>query len=809
MADADLIALPGDWALWRWACLRSAGFPASLVLRLGSAELAAAVDALHAAERATVEGRNRLRAERRIRRKATRTLGEGSSLAGDAPQDPAPRIASEDVESLRAAAAARYGEALLAAGEVLREVASEPRFHEAVTWQNGAAASTALDPLARTDVASVSSRDRYRQNLVVNYLHRYCVKNDTIGFFGPVAWVRLAAGGDRVAVKPGPTLLATRNVYFEQWPIDALARAIASDPRWRPWLSPRRYGFIRQEGLVVHSPISGKSALTAPEATVLAACDGLRTARQIVDEVGGDGAETVYEILERLRARKIISWQLECPTSWEPNRALRARLERIAEPTLQAEGLAALRTLEDAAAGVAAAAGDSLRLPHALEALDETFTRLTGTAPTRHAGAMYAARGLVFEDCRRDVDLALGPQIIEEIGPPLCLVLASSRWLTCEAGRAYDVAFRDLFRKISRGSSRAPLADFWFRAQRLIMGAKERPLDDAVRELGRRWDAILGPPADPHRVNHATAALSPRVRAAFGQCGQSWATHHSPDILLAASSVDALARGDYYAVLGEMHVALNTLETNCLARQHPSFDELAAMRCSARGPRVAPVANKDSPRVGSVRSGAALRGPDDYEIEVGFDPSGLAPSQVLRLGDLYVEEGEAGLTVTDPCGGARLSLMTVMSGPLGVAVVNALTLGSKLDHAPRLTFDRLVVRRESWSFPASLASFARAGADFTVFAEARRWAGALGLPRFVFVRSPLEVKPIFVDFESPIGVRVLARIVRQMQDHPSSEPAPLVFSISEMLPTIEEAWLPDATGQRFAAEIRIAVEDRC
>src|SRR5262245_30843624 len=54
--SATLGALSGrfelgqGWSLWRWVWLRGAGFPAAMARELGSAELAAAMDALIAAD---------------------------------------------------------------------------------------------------------------------------------------------------------------------------------------------------------------------------------------------------------------------------------------------------------------------------------------------------------------------------------------------------------------------------------------------------------------------------------------------------------------------------------------------------------------------------------------------------------------------------------------------------------------------------------------------------------------------------------------------------------------------------------------
>lgn len=68
----------------------------------------------------------------------------------------------------------------------------------------------------------LSERQR-REELVANYLQRYCVKNDSIGFFGPLCWARFADQEERIKAKPGAGLLETRGVYFEGWCIDALA----------------------------------------------------------------------------------------------------------------------------------------------------------------------------------------------------------------------------------------------------------------------------------------------------------------------------------------------------------------------------------------------------------------------------------------------------------------------------------------------------------------------------------------------------------------------------------------------------------
>ena len=146
--DRHLLALAGDWALWRDFAVRSAGFPVG-----------------------------------------------GLDVFG-----------VED-ESAR-----------------LAEVAVDQAFGEAVIWQNRSAYRTAVAKIAGRG-AEPGSKRRQRDGVVAGYWQRYCSKNDTVGFFGPLAWGTIRDEGPAVAVR-SRGLIAEREVHFEGWCLEALARAI-------------------------------------------------------------------------------------------------------------------------------------------------------------------------------------------------------------------------------------------------------------------------------------------------------------------------------------------------------------------------------------------------------------------------------------------------------------------------------------------------------------------------------------------------------------------------------------------------------
>ena len=106
----------------------------------------------------------------------------------------------------------------------LRGVAHDPLFREAVTWQNPAAFDNAVGKIAAGS-AMKPSQARQREEVVASYWQRYCAKNDTIGFFGPLSWGRIADDGPRLDVRSG-ALERERAVHLEAWGVQALADTV-------------------------------------------------------------------------------------------------------------------------------------------------------------------------------------------------------------------------------------------------------------------------------------------------------------------------------------------------------------------------------------------------------------------------------------------------------------------------------------------------------------------------------------------------------------------------------------------------------
>jgi len=745
------------WTLWRDAGLRGAGFPAARFLEFCDEELAAAADQLNETEPATTQ------------RYAS--------------------VFAAAVERLTAA---------------VRRAARDDTLREAITWQNPTLVRDCLDKAAAGEPRN--TRGRYHELTIASYVQRYCLKNDTIGFFGPVGWARLEDDETAIVMAPRPGLLARRTTYFEHWAIDALADAIASRPDVFPWLRPRREPSASVTGAVARLPFRKPTTLSAAQLRVLAQCDGRRTVR----EVAGDPPDPVLlSALLQLRDHGVIRLDLRGPIVTFPERELATRLDAIADPAVRARAKAPLEELTQARDAMAAAAGDADRLGRASKELTATFERTTGNAATRRAGGVYAARTPVYEDTTRAVDIHIGQLALDRLASPLGLVLDSAAWLADTIAERFEARALEL---LDREPARADGAGVPFLQLLASLmpgmghsgGAQSAIVDAAVADFQQRWRRVLELPADGtvagghHRVS--ADAIAPRVAQEFplGRPRWSGSRCHSPDVMLVPADPADLARGDVDFVLGELHCATNGLRSRMFVEQHPDRARLrAALEASDSGDRLILVPTRDFPMTSRMSLPADTMLPQYTYLCLGDEAVAPPPgATTISTVDLDVVRDGASMAVRHRVSGARYDFLEAAREPLNVLVLDAFQ--PLAGPRPRVSIDRLVIGRATWTFRPAEATWAFINDERRRFALARLWRAESSLPERGFVRIAMERKPMAVDFRSLPLVNLLAKSIRRTADAGGA-----AVTVAEMLPDLDRLWLSDAEGRRYTAELRI------
>lgn len=826
MSRSHLVSIGRDgWAVWRWFWLRGAGFPASYALDLGDSNLLPALDALHEAETAfRLEKEKATAASQRIldggddalKQRADgvlRTFAKNRLVGGDIkiPEIDrhlqAMRAIDATVRQAREAARALMQVDHVRASQRLIDVCRIPALREALTWQNRSAVKNALDRLAEVAPDEDNSRARERKRTVAKYVQRYTLKNDTIGFFGPVSWGRFDPAIETVNVTVGP-LAVERWTHFEDWVVGALAEQMSYAPELFPVCSLRLKPFSWLEGNALHRPSQEPVALSEAECTVLALANELQTIDEIVARVHATHPAEVPSIDEGMAlVRKLLKMgvaiaQIEIPSEIARKEThLRALLVKAPPSEPRDEALAQLDRLSEDLHAVQQAAGNVDALDPAIEQLESDFTQITARAAKRGHGQAYAGRQIFFEDCRRGGDIAIGRVVLDRIAEPLSLMMQSARWYTFEVARRYRAAFTKRYAELAKkeSSPRVPLGTFLVATADLFAHQSRGTsaiVAEVREELRLRWDQLVTIPPDARQVTISAEECRDRAAQLFAAPCPGWPTarYQAPDVLIAAASTEAIAQGDFTTVLGELHAGVNTLMARVAFDMHP---ERAAAEAAMAADIAAQIVRPVQPT--ADRTSTIVWAPSGMHVELAQARSWRDRDHVFTGGDLFVQEENGALVVRSRTRDARFDIIEFMDHYLSAEASPHFRVFRDARHMPRVTIDNLVISRERWSlerqeFSGLLAEELSREDRFLMVSS---WARDLGLPRFVFAVVPNEPKPFYVDFASQIYVEMFAKFAVRAQR----------LQLSEMLPAHGQQWLAGEAGERYTSELRIAAVD--
>ncbi|SCG18826.1 Lantibiotic dehydratase, C terminus [Micromonospora echinofusca] len=662
----------------------------------------------------------------------------------------------------------------------VRELLAEPDFLAALTWQNPAAAEWARRP--------GSALTSYRAGVLTRYAQRYCAKNDSIGFFGPVGWATFSgAAGDSLRVT-GTAGVRSTSASFELWAVRALAQRWAEDPAIRPHLPVRRVPSVSVHEGRAHRPFQAPLTL---EPTQLALLDRLAKAGFTEAELSADERLA----LARLVADRIVVAEFVLPPGAHPEQELLAHLVKLPETEARDQAVADLTGLIDQLAAAERFVRQPAQLAPVLTAVEQRFAELAGQAAQRTKDEAAAGRTLAYVDCRRDLDAVVPAGLVDQVAEPLGLLLQSARWLTGEVRAAVDERLCEAYAELRNRRETVLLSDLHIAAADVLAGAPGTLIDEIAEDFRLRWSEILRDATGTDPVQLASEDIEALVDRLFPPCEPGWAAarQHSPDLMLATGG------GRPLWVLGELHTAMNTLESrffHTLADEPGQLVELTARDMA--GGRIVP-SYPYGPQIDSRRyPPLTVHVPDRYlywahSTDMGA-PDGVS---VLPAAGLVVRDRDEGLTAGPRDGRWELPVAEFFGEFLSAITVNRFRIPGP---GPRITLDDLVIRRATWAFAADDLPPKVLGARGYRPEVLSAFLTERGLPRHLFAQLPGEPKPFYVDRDAPLLVTNLARSWRR------ADRGPVV--LQEMLPGPDQLWLRDAAGRRYTSEFRMVAVDR-
>ncbi|MGX0891235.1 hypothetical protein AB7M22_003243 [Pseudomonas sp. ADAK2 TE3594] len=743
-------------------------------------------------------------------RKLIRKLNEDQSLQiSDLPQELREPLAAviQDWNGLLERTASRedadreYQAYLESARQGLIDFLDDEAVAEALFISNPAAL-TRIRELIRDRHSKNDTRKKQKLRLGWSYAQRFCAKNDTSSFFGPLAWGRFDTHQtDNVRLTRNDTgWIKDRHTFFENWVVQRLVEQInlqCPDTDCLP-LQLNTGCYLHEQTLFM--PIGKSQRLSSQTAQVLGYINDHHGREPVFTGLSSAcpdiSTNTLRDLLEHLVSKRIVrrGWQMS-PRERHPIERLQRCLASVGVPgEFSRIWQSRLEMLEGARRDYAS--GGLERRTECLESLNQLLGE-AGVDLSRESGAMYVGRYPVYEDCSRNIDISLGQAMFSRINEELAPLMRINQWLIKAIAHQLNNAFIEVWAQRQRACPDKPV-DFLELLNALaprLPALEEHIVIDLDQRLKTAWAQLLETFPDNLEVRLSATDIERLICllntdldvAGFEVFGSSY---HSPDFLLSSSSVEAFNRGDYEIIVGEVHPAVHTLSQPVAVPFGP-FNAQINQQVEAifQRPRLILADSPDSYQRSHI----------DWPLQPSYLqlvlPTGggcVAAHQQFSAGRAKVLHTNGRLQVVDALGQFSEDLLCVYSTPLhrlGFALAGSAV--AKHDHR-RIWLGRTLYKRASWLFSNDRLPQAKTSVDDLEHAlQWRAWAASHGLPRYAFIKIDSEPKPLFLDFDNPLSFDGVTNALKNAGQ----------VKFSEMRPSPDELWLEEKRG-RFCCEIR-------
>jgi hypothetical protein len=757
-----------EWTLGEVFVLRHAGFPFDWLEGLGVSEaFLEEVGALLALEQELVAlaGEGGAKAAERVQAELRR---------GRAPQKPARAGADfparvEAWSARRRAVEAGFTAERQRLRRRLHALAGDLQVQEAVFLSSPDMFDNVWSRyLAEPDRADNADARRVERQ-VYSYLQRFCAKNETTSFFGPMGYGEVEGEGTIELVRLPEA--RRRRTFFAVWALQELARGVGRDKALQGHL-PLRVNpiFTFGEDRADCASLGLSVALGPQERRVLEALRTPRSTVELAADLGVEPPAALRMALPLLKVAAVVRGLQFGTHAFEVFDHLRAAVAALPAGEAREGWLAKLDRLDGLRAAFEGAGFPERR--ERLLALEAAFTEATGVPARRGEGKMYSDRLVIYEEggspFRLRVGTAFAQELAQRLGPGLELSAAFGE----EVQRGYRQAVREKL------GAQTEVLDFLGYASRL------RP--DGV--TGSEFSPVAPVPIPP-----ATGAVQ-RLEALPLSPSTPGGRFALPDVCIGGRlTPDGRVEGAN-VLLARVHHHLLLWNWLCaFYEDRPRMERVAgdwlAAEPSARNLTALALSRRNKGFYAFPGRKVAYTAAD--ALELGEDG--------LKAAELSVRVNAEGPALFDAQGN-RLQLYLPLADfstyPPFAALAHPLVLHAPLRsgeaHVPRVELGEATYQRARWE--VDLAALSRTN-GLELFLEVQREAAAHGWPRFLFGRVVSERKPILLDTRSPFAAELLRHLVHQ--------DTRVIFE--EMLPGPDELWLQDARG-RYTFELRVQAQ---
>jgi hypothetical protein len=686
-----------------------------------------------------------------------------------------------------AAASAGYADESARARQQLVELGSDRKVQEAIYLNSPSFYNHGVLPLVAGSLHGWKRRSA--EVALTAYLQRFCAKNDTASYFGPINYGRIRNDASMPALTYRMTVPeAWSRVYASHWFVAELYRMILADEQLQLALPVQRSALVRYSKNQVSAPGLAPMRLDDQSGEVFRESLHGRSGFELAQRLGLEAPRLRAIILE-LNKVGLLRLSAEPPADrLDVLTAFREMIAAAPRSAARQDWLALVARMTDLLGRF-----EQADLPARIRLMDELEQLCTDRLqanPRRGAGRLYTDRFVLFDQCVGDIGelTVAGPLAAALAG--LATALDLFAWNAREISEAYKRRAWPFIHAANLSGRTVALLELLERVP------QPEVLDD--RSAWRQfWAATL----NGHAPGHVLALSRSHIEASPLVNLSITGLVAAPDIMLAAADADSINRGDFKIVLAEVHPVIVPTQLHFYA-YHPQASAVAQIARKALESTFASTeeAILASTRISKITESGLQR--------VRVHQEWVARSENAE--DVPIAELDAELPDQDSCSlrirGTERHLY--LKRPLFVDQPMPAVLGvferpevwaTEIDvaeHLPRIEVDGIVIQRERWRFGSANIPTSNADRDsFDFYASLVAWQQKHELPEYVFGRAlgRGEVKPFLIDFASPLSCIAFVR-----ECHGAAG-----MVVTEMFPGPDQLWLRGPEGA-FTSELRLS-----
>lgn len=672
--------------------------------------------------------------------------------------------------------------------QMLRELIGDPLFQEAIFLSNPDMYNNSLLPLvSRRDVPISSALERK----LWAYLQRFCGKNDTASFFGPLNYGRIVPDQEEnMLIENREGKYRQREAFISFWVVNRLAQLMSSEPELKLHLCPRLHPQSFWEGTTVYSIAHERHVhLSSVQQSILHRVNGSYTVQDIADHLRLPATE-VAQVVDKMVAAKILICHVEVPsTVFHPLASLIQSTTRLPDTWERKHyWLARLQQLEQLRQNFIHATLPKRKI--LLEQIDELYQSTTHESPRRNAGGTYADRTPIYEECLGTLEtFQMSGAFFTKLLQRLSAVLDLSAGYGTLLQKHYQELGRCLFIALSPDGSPVSYAQFIQEMNRKQRDTPIVPTNEALERFRSAFEQLV-----IQRSDGARACLSAAdIEQLLTQVPRIEHCHISPDIMLAAPNEMSLKQGDYQVVLGESHQVMYVWGSQLYFYNLKEDAEEEMVEHLRQMPEYAEISTILNER---QHKGLLYEAFPGTFVEVYATPSAQSVQRVA-LRDLEVALVEEQLVLRHIRTGAHLRMYTAGDEQMHLwafAFPRAMSVPVQfLKHTPRIEIGGTIYQRETWRL-----SIKEWGEDVLHLAHLALMVSSqevrmrYNIPQYVYLHVASEPKPFFMDFSNIFSLEHFQQLLLHNEE----------IKLTEMLPCPDNLWMRDQDGH-YCCEFRL------